>query len=225
MKTILFFAVVTYIMCRLRQKGGCLAVGAVLLLIYSAYADAPDQAARWQRATISPRETIALDALVARWQRTESTYQAVEAMRANGVPATVAFCLFYREADSDLSCSPAQGDPLTHRSRNVPAGRIPGKTPPYKWSDAAFDAYYVVDHLDQCDWHDKQAALDKIESFNGFGYRAHGVAAPYLWSGTTVYTRGKYVRDGRFDPLAVDRQLGVAAILKRMQERGIALPF
>ena len=198
---------------------------ALLLMICSALASAPDQATRWQNAAVSPRETIALDALVSRWQRTASTYQAVQAMRTDGIPAVVAFCLFYREADNDLSCSPAQGDPLTHRSRNVPAGRIPGKPAPYKWIDAACDAYYVVDRLDLCNWHDKQAALDKIESFNGYGYRAHNVAAPYLWSGTSLYTRGKYVRDGRFDALAVDRQLGVAAILKRMQERGIALPF
>ena len=146
-------------------------------------------------------------------------------MRANGVPAAVAFCLFYREADNNMADSPAQGDPLTHLSVNEPRGRIPGKKPPFTWIACAEDAYYVVDRLDLCNWRDTKSALDKIESFNGFGYRSHNIAAPYLWAGTSLYARGKYVRDGRFDPLAVDRQLGVAAILKRMQERGIALPF
>ena len=82
-----------------------------------------------------------------------------------------------------------------------------------------------MDRLDRCEWHQLAPALDKIESFNGFGYRNHGIAAPYLWSGTTLYARGKYVSDGRFDPLAVDKQMGVAAILKRFEERGISLPF
>jgi lysozyme family protein len=62
-----------------------------------------------------------------------------------------------------------------------------------------------------------------MESFNGFGYRRHGLASPYLWSGTSLYLRGKYVSDGRFDPLALDGQLGCCAILKRMLSRGLSL--
>ena len=195
------------------------------VLAASAFAGEVDQAARWQSAKVDSRQTIALDKLIDRWKRTASVYQQVQAMRANGVPATVAFCLFYREADNDMACSPAQGDPLTHLSINEPRGRIPGKKPPFTWLACAEDAYYVVDHLDRCDWHSLQSALDKMESFNGFGYRSHGIAAPYLWAGTSLYTRGKYVSDGRFDRLAVDKELGVCAILKRFQERGIALPF
>lgn len=176
---------------------------------------------------VFPHATIALDKLVDRYRRTTAAYQAVQAMKPNGVPAPVAFCLFYREADNDFADSPAQGDPLTHRSRNVPARRIPGKTPPFKWSDAAFDAYYVCDRLDLWDWRTVGSTLGAIESFNGTGYaRYHpAVPSPYLRSGTTLYSRGKYVSDGRFDPSAVDKQMGVAAILKRFGERGVVLPF
>ena len=199
---------------------------AVLLVMgTSCRAAGVDQTARWNAAKLDPRRAEALNGLVDRWNRTRASYLAVTKMKANGVPAVIAFCLFYRESDNDFACSPAQGDPLTHRSRNEPANRIPGKSPPYKWADAAFDAYYVCDKLDQCQWSEMQSALDKMESFNGFGYRSHGIAAPYLWSGTTAYTRGKYVSDGRFDRLAVDQQVGVAAILLRMKERGTALPF
>lgn len=203
----------------------------LLVLLYvgifapSAFGGEVDQAARWQAAKVDSRQTIALDKLVQRWRRTAGNYQAVEFLRDNGVPAPVSFCLFYREADNNMACSPAQGDPLTHLSINEPRGRLPGKKPPFRWIDCAEDAYYVVDRLDRCNWKDLQSALDKMESFNGFGYRARGVAAPYLWAGTSLYTRGKYVSDGRFDRFAVDRQLGVCAILKRMQERGIPLPF
>lgn len=198
-----------------------------LLAPFLARAERPDQAARWQSARINPRDTIYLDRLVTRWKRTASDYQIVQTMKANGVPAVVAFCLFYREADNDMTKSPAQGDTLMHPSRNEPTGRIPGKTPPFKWAEAAFDAYYVCDKLDRKDWRTMATTLAAIESFNGRGYAKYhpDVPTPYLWSGTNLYTRGKYVRDGRFDPYAVDEQVGVAAILLRMKERGIDLPF
>ena len=205
----------------------------LLLLLAGSLRAAPsavDQSARWRAAKLDPRRSIELDKLMDRWRQTSAKYEAVAKMKPNGVPAVVAFCLFYRESDNDFRCSPAQGDRLDRRSVNEPKGRIPGKFPPFLWADAAFDAYYVVDHLDRCNWKNAQSALDKMESFNGFGYRAKGVAAPYLWAGTTLYgiegaPGGKYVRDGVFDRTARDKQLGVAAIMLRMRERGIGPCF
>ena len=37
--------------------------------------------------------------------------------------------------------------------------------------------------------------------------------------------RGKYSADGRWDRFAVDKQLGAMAIMLRMRERGVAVPF
>ena len=51
--------------------------------------------------------------------------------------------------------------------------------------------------------------------------RQYGVPSPYLWSGTNVYTRGKFVRDGVYDPNAVSAQIGAVALLKRMAALGI----
>jgi lysozyme family protein len=102
----------------------------------------------------------------------------------------------------------------------VPAGRIPNIDPPYTWEQCAEDAVYNVDRL-QGGWDDLQIALDKIELYNGSGYRRQGINSPYLWSGTTLYSRGKYVEDGRFSAAALDQQLGCSAILKRMIERGV----
>jgi len=114
-----------------------------------------------------------------------------------------------------------------HRTRDVPKGRLPSPNPPYSWEQSAEDAYYVCDHLDLVPWHKLPAALQAIEAFNGTGYQRYhpDVPSPYLWAGTTVYLRGKYVEDGRFDRFAVDKQVGAAAILKRAAERGIALPW
>jgi lysozyme family protein len=218
-------------LCWLRNRLAFLLLFLLMLWMpMAASAQTPDQAARWKAARIDPKRSIELDKLVDRYKRTSDRYLSVEKMKANGVPAPVAFALFYRECDNDFTRSPAQGDRLTHRSVNVPKGRIPGKNPPFLWSDAAYDAYYVVDKLDRTKWNDTQSALDKIESFNGFGYRPKGIPSPYVWGGTSLYgtpggARGKFVADGRFDRLAIDRQLGVASIFKRLQERGIVLSF
>ena len=200
----------------------------IILCLLTISAAAVDQEARWQAATVNPRNSIALDSLIARYQRTRGTYEQIQAMRENGVPAPILFGLLYREADSDMKCSPAQGDPLIHRSRHVPRGRIPGVPPPYTFLQAAEDAYYSpqLDHLDTKDWQHIGNVLNNVESFNGNGYRARGLVSPYVWSGTSIYPgRGKFVADGRYSATAIDRQLGVAAILKRMQARGIPLSF
>lgn len=183
------------------------------------------QAQRWAVAKINAKDSIRLDKAVVLYRRNQRVYAGIEGMRKNGVPATVLFGLHYRESDNDFTANPAQGDPLTHRSVHVPKGRIPGVPPPYTFAQAAEDAYYVVDRLDLRDWRHLESALDAVENFNGPGYRNRGVPSPYVWAGTNIYQRGKFVADGRYSPTALDAQLGVAAILMRMNERGIALPF
>jgi hypothetical protein len=107
----------------------------------------------------------------------------------------------------------AQGDPWNRVSIHVPAGRGPFAS----WEDAAVDA------LVNCsphparnkDWH-IGAALTKLEEYNGLGYAARGRPSPYIWSGTDQYRSGKYVRDGVYDPAAIDSQLGCAGLLMAM---------
>jgi lysozyme family protein len=190
-------------------------------------AEPVDQTARWKTAAIDPHATIALDVKLKLYERTQSRYEAIQRMRTNGVPAPILFCLHSRESDNDFRAHAHEGSPLTHRTRDEPKGRPLQPDPPYTFEQSAEDAYYVCEHptLDRIRWSDMQAALDKMESFNGFGYRARGVNAPYLWSGTSIYHGGKYVRDGVFSRTAMDQQLGCAAILKRMQMRGIRVAF
>ena len=200
------------------------ALAAFFILAVAAFAQIPiDQAARWNAAAQRPQDSIRLDKAVALYERLRPRYEAIQAMRPHGVPTPVLFCLHYRESDNDFTCHFHEGSPLTHRTRDEPKGRLVHPDPPYSWQQSAEDAYYVCERppLDHIAWGNQQSALDKMESFNGFGYRRHGIASPYLWSGTNLYQRGKYVSDGRFDPLARDAQLGCAAILKRMQARGL----
>lgn len=201
---------------------------AILFLIFAALAGwargGVDQDARWRAASLRPASLLQLDKAVALYQRTAGRYQAVEAMRPDGVPAAVIFCLHYRESSNSFADHLHEGSPLTHRTRYVPKGRIPGVEPPYTWEQSAQDAIYVCDRL-QGDWSRLDVDLYRMEAYNGLGYRRIGIPSPYLWSGTSIYTRGKYTGDGRFDPLAVDAQMGCAAILKRMAERGLPLPW
>lgn len=117
--------------------------------------------------------------------------------------------------DKDFRLSIAQGDPWNEISKNVPRGRGP------------FDGWYPAadDALINCapymalwkNW-TVGGTLTILMKYNGIGYFLMGVPSPYLFSGTTVYSKGKYIRDNVYDPNAVSAQVGVAALLLGMQK-------
>jgi len=119
-----------------------------------------------------------------------------------------------RESDMDFTTHLGQGDPLNRRTVHVPAGRGPF---------TGLDAFEqgAVDALIDCapyaalsnkDW-SISGMLTYLERYNGLGYATRGIASPYLWAGTNQYSKGKYVRDGVFDPNAVDKQLGCSGLI------------
>ena len=116
------------------------------------------------------------------------------------------------------------GDPLTARTVQVPAGRPAGGNPPFTWEASATDAL-KLEGLDKVTEWTFPALLYRIEKYNGFGYRNRHpeVLSPYLWSGSNHYTKGKFVADGKFDPDATSKQCGAAVLLRRMADRN-ALP-
>jgi lysozyme family protein len=141
----------------------------------------------------------------------KARYQSVSAK--TGVPWAVIAVIHERECSQDWSRSLAQGDLWNRASVHVPAGRGPFKS----WEEAAVDA--LVDCAPHAagntDW-SAGGALTKLEEYNGLGYASRGRPSPYIWSGTDQYKAGKYVRDGVYDPDAVDSQLGCAGLLKAM---------
>ena len=141
----------------------------------------------------------------------KATYQAVAAK--TGVPWPLIAVIHERESSQDWRRSLAQGDPWDRRSVHVPAGRGPFAS----WEEAAVDALvncppYAARNAD---W-SIGGALTLLERYNGLGYASRGLPSPYLWSGTDQYIAGKYVRDGVYDPRAVDAQAGCAALLMAM---------
>ena len=99
-------------------------------------------------------------------------------------------------------------------------------TPPFTWETSAADALRY-DSLHTVRWSSLDATLYACERYNGLGYLRHHpqVPTPYLWSHTTLYTRGKYVADGKWSSTAVSAQTGIAAIWKRLEaKRQLTLP-
>ncbi len=180
----------------------------------------PTNAERWGRALFTRSTPIntAADKIAANRPR----YEVVS--KATGVPWDVIGVIHYRESSNDFRGVLHNGQKIIGTGKKttiVPKGRGPFST----WEEAAIDALANCHpHLAKNkDW-SIGTTLDKLEAYNGLGYRNKGLASPYLWAGTDQYVKGKYVADGKFDPEHVDQQLGVAAILMKLRETAKVAP-
>ena len=115
------------------------------------------------------------------------------------------------------------GDPLTARTVQVPKGRPAVWNPPSDWVSSAVDAITHQGYAHQNDW-TLAKTLFRFEGYNGFGYHAKGINSPYLWSFSNQYKKGKFVRDGVFDPQAVSKQCGAAVMLHALELAGDIAP-
>jgi lysozyme family protein len=130
-----------------------------------------------------------------------------------GVPASWLAAIDYRESGNNPATYMGNGERIighNTKTKLVPAGRGPFTD----WNSGAIDslAYMGISHSLQT-WTLLYAAYE-AERWNGFGYRFHGIADPYLWAGTNLYTVGKFDSDGHFSKAAKDAQLGVIPLLQ-----------
>ena len=96
--------------------------------------------------------------------------------------------------------------------------------PPSDWLTSAVDAIAGEGHAGQQDW-SLGRTLWRFEGCKGFGYYPKGINSPYLWSFSNHYTKGKFVCDGVYDPDAVSKQCGAAAMLRALIDAGdVGLP-
>ena len=133
--------------------------------------------------------------------------------------------IHYMEADFDFTTHLYNGDPLSARTVDEPAGRpiAPPDLPNghYSWAFSAKDSLTYQGLTSWTDW-SIPGCLYQAESYNGWGYRLyHGIYSPYVWSGSQLYTTGKYASDGQFVITEVSEEVGVGVIIKRMQQRGL----
>lgn len=143
-----------------------------------------------------------------------------------GIPWTVIAAIHNLESSQSFKRHLHNGDPLSARTVQVPAGRPRDGMPPFTWEVSAQDALRYRKLEQVSDW-SLPAALFRIEAYNGWGYRTHHpeVLSPYLWSFTQHYGSGKYVADGKWSKTAVSEQCGAAALLRRLAELGqLGLP-
>lgn len=179
-----------------------------------------EYAALWETMRIRPERLTqvresALDILRG---PNRSRYETVQS--DTGVPWMIIACIHSLEAGLSFRGHLHNGDPLTARTVHVPAGRPRTGQPPFSWEQSAVDALQMKAGNVIPGW-SIPACLYYLEAYNGWGYRTGAgrnttprFRSPYLWSFTTNYERGKYVRDGVFDPNAVSRQVGAAALLR-----------
>ena len=124
------------------------------------------------------------------------------------------------EASFDFRSHLHNGDPLSHKTVQVPKGRPPVWNPPTDWISSAEDAIKFDGFADQTDW-SLPRLLYSWEGYNGWRSRGHGINTPYLWSFSNHYSKGKFVADNVWDTNAVSKQCGAAVMLKALVDRGV----
>jgi lysozyme family protein len=162
---------------------------------------------------IRPECVKVVDEVAAKLLACKSRYQ--EVTNVDGVPVVYIGPCFEREADNNFTKNPAQGWPLHSVSKIIPHnGPFPD------WKSAAIAAYRLngLDKVGAGAW-TWELICFYGELFNGMGYRdVHHMHSPYLWGGTNIQSKGKYVADGKFDPGVMDTQLGIIPLGRRMAQ-------
>src|SRR5262245_9939904 len=170
----------------------------------------PVYAKQWDKMAVKPDRIADIRGAAARLVAAKDRY--LKAEKLTGVPWYMIAALHWRESAGNFRTQLAQGDPLNRRSTHVPRGRGPFKS----WEAGAYDALVTLKKLNKViDWR-----LEKIlyhsERYNGWGYHFRGLPSPYIWGGSTIQRRGKFVADGEYSSTAWDTQPGVASLISQM---------
>lgn len=169
----------------------------------------------YAKAKLRPEKRAVAHTIARRLNTNNERYKNVH----SAVPWWWTGITHHLEASGNFTRHLHNGDPLTARTRQVPAGRPLKGKPPFSWEESARDALEMKGlHKIGLALHSIPRALFEFERYNGFGYVDRGINSPYLWSFTDLYSRGKYVADGKFDAAAVSQQCGAAAIMKALEE-------
>lgn len=173
----------------------------------------------FETCTVRPAHVAIVDSLAQKLIASRNRYENVG--NAINVPWTFIAVTHNMEASQNFARHLHNGDPLTKRTVQVPAGRPKTGTPPFTWEESATDALRLKKLDSWTDW-TVAGTLYKLEEYNGWGYRKFhpDVKTPYLWSFSNHYLAGKYVADGTWSSTAKSQQAGAALLLRRMAELG-----
>lgn len=184
------------------------------------YDDIKDEYVKlWEASELRPEKLSAVRREADRVVANRKVYEEIS--EETDVPWWFVGLIHGMECSFSLQKHLHNGDSLKARTWQVPAGRPKEGSPPFAFVDSAVDALEYDKFSGKTDW-PLPMVLFRLERYNGFGYRRKfGFASPYLWSYTSHFTAGKYVKDGVFDANAVSKQCGAAAMLRDLVERGI----
>jgi lysozyme family protein len=174
------------------------------------------------KMVINPGHLQEIDRICSIALANKSKYEIVS--RSTGVPWEVIAAIHRMESGADFRTHLHNGDPLSSRTRHVPAGRPFSGSPPYDWTFSAIDALKYEGFDKVTDWSIPHC-LYLMEKYNGFGYTSKNVNSPYLWSYSNLYSRGLFIADGQYSSSAASKQCGAAVILKALIDKGISTNF
>lgn len=176
---------------------------------------------RWNSMVVKPQFAAAGRKFAARALRHKDAYvalsEAIKTLYNKHVPWWFIPLVHERECVGGVdnwTCNIAQGWAFNQKSKNKPYNG-----PFSSWRVAAIQALVneAPHAASNTNW-SGGGLLTIGEQYNGLGYANKGRPSPYVWSGTNQYVKGKYVADGKYDPNAVDSQLGMAVALKMLME-------
>lgn len=171
----------------------------------------------WDQAAIKMARRKEVEWIADKAIQNKRRYMHVE--HVTGCPWYVIAAIHMREGSMNFGTHLHEGSSLSGRTKNVPKGRPKTGTPPFTWEESAVDALTVAPHdMRKVGRWSVERMLYELEKYNGWGYMGR-TNSPYVWAGTNVYSSGKYIRDGVFDPTYVDTQQGCVAIIKAIAEK------
>jgi lysozyme family protein len=169
----------------------------------------------WAGMVLHADKLAVIDGIAAHRVAGKATYLKVQ--NVTGVPWFVVALIHQLEGSGDWTTHLHNGDSLSDRTHQVPAGRpIHGK-PPFTWYDSAVDALTMRGLQTVRGWTLPRICYE-LEAYNGWGSRNHAIHTPYLWSYSNWYDHGKYVADHVWGSGAVSKQCGAMPLLKRMMK-------
>ena len=160
---------------------------------------------------LTEEQQASLESFIENWHENRERYEQIS--EQTNVPAQLIAAIHWRESGGNFGAYLHNGTKIGEALDTINGPKIF-----YSWEDSALDALTNYggnpDNIIQDDF---QSYCDYAEHYNGMGYsKYHDMNSPYVWAGTDKYTSGKYVQDGHFDPDTIDRQVGVAVMLKAL---------
>jgi len=109
-----------------------------------------------------------IDKLVGQLISNRSRYENVA--ESLGIPWYFIAAIHNMESSQNFSKHLHNGDPLSARTRDVPAGRPKKGNPPFTWEESAVDALQLRKLHKIKEW-SLPRLLYELEGYNGWGYR------------------------------------------------------